>query len=211
MKARTVWRWEPVRGQYESGEMPSRKGSGEISAIDALTNTTILLLGGTGFVGKVFLALILDRFPELKHLVVQVRPKKNLSGEQRFYSEVLTSPPLQPIVERAGGARVIREKVKVVEGDLDQPLCGISSENLQELQGKVDVVVNLAGVVDFDPPVNESVEPNVYGTKHLIDLVKMLGAKLVHVSTAYVAGKKNGRILEDSPIQGYFPRRGENG
>jgi long-chain acyl-CoA synthetase len=191
--------------------VPSRKGSGEISAIDALTNTTILLLGGTGFVGKVFLALILDRFPELKHLVVQVRRKKNLSGEQRFYSEVVISPPLQPIVERAGGALVIREKVKVVEGDLDQPLCGISSESLQELQGKVDVVVNLAGVVDFDPPVNESVEPNVYGTKHLIDLVKMLGAKLVHVSTAYVAGKKNGRILEDIPIQGYFPRRGENG
>src|SRR5215467_10039721 len=134
MKSRTTWRWDPVRGEYESGEPRPAEGSGEIAAIEALSNKTILLLGGTGFVGKVFLALILDRFPELKHLVVQVRRKKSVSGEQRFYSEVLTSPPLQPVVERAGGAHVIRQKVKVVEGDLDQTLCGISTENLDHLR-----------------------------------------------------------------------------
>ena len=167
----------------------------------------MLLLGGTGFVGKVLLALVLDRFPELKHLVVQARRKKNVSGEQRFYSEVLQSPPLRAIVERMGGENVIRQKVQVVEGDLDQPLCGIPAEQLEQLKGKIDIVVNLAGVVDFDPPVNESVEPNVYGTQHIIELCQLLDAKLVHVSTAYVAGKKNGRISEDVPIEGYFPRR----
>src|SRR5207237_7486930 len=97
------------------------------------------------------------------------------------------------------------------EGDLDRPLCGISSEDIERLKGTVDIVVNVAGVVDFDPPVNESVEPNVYGTQHLIGLVKLLDAKLVHVSTAYVAGKKNGRISEDQSIEGYFPRKNESG
>jgi long-chain acyl-CoA synthetase len=185
-------------------------GTGEIAAIDAFSNKTIFLLGGTGFVGKVLLAMVLDRFPELKHLIVQVRRKKNVTPEQRFFSEVLQSPPLKPIVERLGGENALRRKVEVVEGDLDQPLCGIPAAQIERLKGKVDVVVNLAGVVDFDPPVNESVEPNVYGTQHLIDLVKQLDARLVHVSTAYVAGKKNGRISEDTPIDGYFPRR-ENG
>jgi long-chain acyl-CoA synthetase len=208
MKSLTTWRWNAVRGEYEAGEPPPLHGTGEISAIDAFSNGTILLLGGTGFVGKVLLAMVLDRFPEQKHLVVQVRRKKNLSGEQRFYSEVLQSPPLRAIVERMGGDRVIRRKVQVVEGDLDQPLCGISSDHLEQLKGTVDVVVNLAGVVDFDPPLNESIEPNVYGTQHLIELVKLLKAKLVHVSTAYVAGKKDGRISEDTPIPGYFPLRG---
>src|SRR5215467_9133165 len=107
MKSRTTWRWDPVRGEYESGELRRGEGSGEISAIEALSNKTILLLGGTGFVGKVFLAMILDRFPELKHLIVQVRRKKTVSGEQRFYSEILTSPPLQAVVERSGGAPAI--------------------------------------------------------------------------------------------------------
>jgi long-chain acyl-CoA synthetase len=40
--------------------------------------------------------------------------------------------------------------------------------------------------------------------------VKLLGARLVHVSTAYVAGKKNGHIPENASIAGYFPRRGES-
>jgi long-chain acyl-CoA synthetase len=206
MKARTTWRWNAVRGEYEPGESPVPQGNGEISAIDAFTNKTMLLLGGTGFLGKVLLAMVLDRFPELKHIVIQVRRKKTLSAEQRFYSEVLASPPLRPIVDRIGES-VIRQKIQIVEGDLDQPLCGIAADQIEQLKGKVDIVVNLAGVVDFDPPVNESVEPNVYGTQHLIDLTQLLHAKLVHVSTAYVAGKKNGRISEDTPIPGYFPRR----
>jgi long-chain acyl-CoA synthetase len=211
MKSHTTWRWNAVRGEYEAGDRPPLQGTGQISAIDAFSDKTVLLLGGTGFVGKVLLAMMLDRFPEMKHLIVQARRKKNVSGEQRFYSEVLHSPPLRAIVERMGGEPALRQKVQVVEGDLDQPLCGIGAEQIEQLKSRVDIVVNLAGVVDFDPPVNESVEPNVYGTQHLIELVKLLDAKLVHVSTAYVAGKKNGRISEDMPIQGYFPLRGEAG
>jgi len=198
MKSLTPWRWNPVRGEYEQGARPALQGTGEISAIRAFSNCTMLLLGGTGFVGKVFLAMILDRFPELRHLVVQVRPRKNVSGEQRFYSDILTSPPVRTTVERLGGADAVRQKVTVLEGDLDEPLCGFSAESLDQLKGKIDVVVNLAGVVDFDPPVNESFETNVYGTQHLIELVQLLGAKLVHVSTCYVAGKRDGRASSDA-------------
>src|SRR5262249_2538276 len=150
------------------------------------------LLGGTGFVGKVLLAMILDRFPELKRLVIQVRRKKKLSGEERFYSEILSSAVLRDIAERAGGEPEIRRKVQIVEGDVNAPLCGLTPEQIEQLRGKVDIVVNLAGVVDFDPPVNESFETNVYGARRLLEIVKLLGAKLVHVSTCFVAGKKNG-------------------
>src|SRR2546427_3807916 len=122
MKPLTTWRWNPVRGEYESGDPLSLEGTGEISAIDAFSNKTMLLLGCTGFVGKVLLAMVLDRFRELRHLVVQVRRKKNLPGEERFYTEILQSPPLWPIVERLGGEEILRKKVQVVEGDLDQPL-----------------------------------------------------------------------------------------
>jgi len=206
MKPLTNWRWNSVRGEYETGNPVPIEGTGEISAVDAFANKTMLLLGGTGFVGKVVLAMILDRFPELKCLVVQVRRKKNLTGEERFYMEILHSPPLRTIVERIGGEEVLRKKVQVVEGDFNQPLCGIPPGAIEQLKDKVDVVVNLAGVVDFDPPVNESFDTNIFGTEHLIELAHLLNAKLVHVSTSYVAGKKNGRIPEDVSI-GYFPFR----
>src|SRR5438874_3435228 len=110
MNSPTTWRWNAVRGEYEAGEAAPLRGSGQISAINAFSNKTILLLGGTGFVGKVLLAMVLDRFPELKHLIMQVRRKKNVSGEQRFYGEVLQSNVLKPIVERIGGEQAVRQK-----------------------------------------------------------------------------------------------------
>jgi len=206
MPYRSPWRWNPIRGEYEVPEGDRLQGTGEISAIDAYSNRTIFILGATGFVGKVLLAMILDRFPELKHLVVQVRRKRNVSGEQRFFSEVLPSPTLGPVVRRFG-VEEIRRKVTIVEGDVNEKLCGVQPELLGKLDGKVDVVLNLAGLVEFDPPLTDSLVPNVYGVQNLLELVKRLGAKLIHISTCYVAGKKNGRIPEDTPILGYYPKR----
>jgi long-chain acyl-CoA synthetase len=40
---------------------------------------------------------------------------------------------------------------------------------------------------------------------NLIELVQELRTKLVHISTCYVAGKRNGRIPENTPIVGYYP------
>ena len=198
------WRFDPVQGEYRvAGERPAR-GPGEISAIDLFRSRSMLLLGATGFVGKVLLAMVLDRFPELKHLVVQVRRKKTLSGEGRFHSEILQSPPLRRVVEKFG-EEYIRRKVTIVEGDLSLPLCGLSPQLVGELRRRVGVVINTAGLVEFGPPLNESLITNVYGVRNLIELVQLLDAKLVHISTCYVAGKKNGRVPEQTPIPGYYP------
>ena len=201
------WRWNAVSGEYEAGDPPPRQGTGEISVAEAFRDGTILVLGGTGFVGKVLLAMILGRFPEFKHLVIQVRGKKNISGKHRFFSEILQSPPLRPIVEGMGGEDAVRRKVTVLEGDLNQPLCGFPLVRIAQLRGKVDIVINLAGLVEFDPPLNEALAVNVYGTQHVIDLVKRLDSRLLHVSTAFVAGKKDGYVPESTPMPGFFPRR----
>jgi long-chain acyl-CoA synthetase len=206
MKYRSPWRWNPIRGEYEVPEEKPLHGTGEISAIDAFSNRTLLILGATGFVGKVLLSMILGHFPELKHLVIQVRRKRTVSGEQRFYSEILQSPPLRSIVDRIGVDQ-LRRKVTIVEGDVNEKLCGVQPELLAKLAGKVDVVVNLAGLVEFDPPLTDSLIPNVYGVQHLLELVKVLGSRLVHISTCYVAGKKDGRVTENVPIVGYYPKR----
>jgi len=52
------------------------------------------LTGGNGFLGKVIVAYLLDRFPELKHLYLVIRPKWDLPAEARFYDETLASPAL---------------------------------------------------------------------------------------------------------------------
>ncbi len=200
------WHFDPVAGEYRPASERTFDGTGEISAADLFAGRTMLVLGVTGFVGKVLLAMVLDRFPEIRHLHVQIRPRKNTSGAERFRKDILASPPFADVVRRMGIDSIL-SKTTVVEGDLGQPVCGITAEQLAEMSGRIDLVINSAGLVDFTPPLDESLNTNVYGIRNLIELVTMLDARLVHISTAYVAGKKSGRIPEDSEVAGYYPKR----
>jgi long-chain acyl-CoA synthetase len=206
MNASINWKFDPVAGEYRPDSGIDTDAKGEISAIDLFNSRTMLLLGVTGFVGKVLLAMVIDRFPELNHLFIQIRKKKNMSGQERFRTEILTSPPLAGVVERIGADRIL-ERTTIIEGDLSHPMCGIRAEQLADMTGRIDLVINTAGLVDFTPPLNESLVTNVYGARNLIELVRLLDARLVHISTAYVAGKKSGHIPEDTPIVGYYPGR----
>ena len=60
----------------------------------------ILLTGANGFLGKVILALLLDRFPAVGRVHALVRPRPGLTSEERFARDVLDSPPLRPLIER---------------------------------------------------------------------------------------------------------------
>lgn len=171
-----------------------------------LSQHEILLTGGNGFLGKAVLGLLLDRFPEFKHLHILVRPRRNLPARQRFYSETLASPALAWIVEKRG-KEFLREKITVVSGDIGLPGCGIEPASMRRLAGRVDLIINCAGRVEFFPPVDESFRSNVDGVEQLLALLKQLGAKLVHVSTCYVCGEADGLVEETEPILGFYPRR----
>ena len=47
----------------------------------------LLVMGGTGFLGKVFIGLMLDRYPEVDHIWLVVRPRKRADGSYRLTSE----------------------------------------------------------------------------------------------------------------------------
>ena len=171
-----------------------------------LHENEILLAGGNGFLGKVLLGLVLDRYPELKHLHILVRPRRDLSAQERFFGETLRSPALEPIAKKRGEA-FLREKTTVWEGDMAQANCGFDPASLRRLAGRIGVIINCAGRVDFFPPVDESFSSNVDGVEHLVDVARFLGAKLVHISTCYVCGEADGLIEETEPILGFYPRR----
>src|SRR5207237_6152205 len=76
------------------------------------------------------------------------------------------------------------------------------------LKGTIDAVVNVAGVVDFNPPLDEALDTNAFGAQNLVALAKALGnAPLMHTSTCYVVGNREGLILEEMPGERHpFPR-----
>lgn len=62
---------------------------------ETFTNRTILLTGGTGFVGKVFVEKLLRSCPNLKKIYLLVRTKKDKDPNERI-KEMLNGPVSKP-------------------------------------------------------------------------------------------------------------------
>jgi len=170
----------------------------------------ILLAGASGFLGKIVLGLLLDRYPDFKHLHVLMRGAKGYEPAERFEREVLASPPLRPVLdqvrERHPGVR-LAEKITVWPGDVGRPSLGLTPHEVNRLAGRVSLIINCAGLVDFFPPLDDSLQSNVDGVEHLIALARRLGARLLHVSTCFVCGEADGLVEETERIAGFYPHR----
>lgn len=177
-----------------------------------LAGRRLVVVGGTGFLGKVWWTFLLYHYPEVERIFLVVRPRGNHGAEQRFWKDVVGSELMLPLRQRHGARfeAFIREKVVPVAGDVVQPFCGIDAGLRDELRGAVDVVVNASGVVDFDPPLDEALEVNAFGVQNLVALARDLGGvPLLHTSTCFVAGSRTGYIEEVDPREHPFPRAGE--
>jgi long-chain acyl-CoA synthetase len=179
-----------------------------------LAGSRLLVLGGTGFVGKVFWAMLLDRYPGVGRIYLLVRASGGRSSEGRFWSQIATSEPFEPLRKTHGAAYedFLREKIVVMDGDVGEHLCGLGEERVRELAGSIDAIVNVAGVVDFNPPLDEALDANARGTMHVVELAKALGnVPLLHTSTCYTAGRRQGPIVEADPLEIPFPRAAKPG
>ena len=57
-----------------------------------LAGKNLIVVGTTGFLGKVYLAMLLDRYPEIGTLYTVVRARKTVTSEERWWSEIAPSP-----------------------------------------------------------------------------------------------------------------------
>ncbi|HUB07214.1 MAG TPA: AMP-binding protein [Myxococcales bacterium] len=173
---------------------------------------SLVLTGATGFLGKVVLSMLLDRYPEIGQVLVLARPGTSASAEARFFDQVLPSHPFDPLREKHGTSaeRFFREKIRVLDGDVTDPDLGLDEAIVAELsRAKVAAVLNCAGLVSFDPSLELALGVNSLGPAHAAGLCRKIGAPLVHVSTCFVAGERQGPVFEDEPVVGSYPRQRE--
>lgn len=160
----------------------------------------VLLTGVTGFLGKVWLAMMLQYVPEIGRVYVLTRKKALRPAADRFERQVATSPCFRPLHELHGAdmGRFIGERIEVVSGDVSLPDLGVDDpEVLARLRRDVDLVINCAGLVDFDPDLRDAMTTNVDGARNAAEFVARCDkAVLLHISTCYVTGNKNGFIPE---------------
>src|SRR6185312_1939611 len=168
-----------------------------LSPSEIFRGRNLFILGSTGFVGKVLLSMLLDRFPDIGRAYVMVRRGSGTDSEARFWQSVVTSPAFDPLRAKHGGAeglaKLLRGKVVVVDGDITEPNLGLSEEEAERVAKDIDVLINSSGRVTFNPPLESAMRTNVEGTKNVIAFAKrMRRPALIHTSTCFVAGNRSG-------------------
>jgi thioester reductase-like protein len=86
---------------------------------------------------------------------------------------------------------------QIVEGDISQPRLALSDLDLELVQ-QATRVFHLAAVYDLAVPQDVAMRVNAGGTRNVVELARSLPhlRQFHHVSTCYVAGKREGVILE---------------
>jgi long-chain acyl-CoA synthetase len=184
----------------------------KLSPTEIYNGRKIFLIGSTGFLGKVTLSMLLHRFPNIGKVYVTVRARSQEESETRFWNSVITEPPFDPLRERYGTALdgFIQDKVAVRGGDIAETNLGYSDEQAQAIADDIDIIINSAGNVTFNPTLESGLRTNVVGTQNVIAFARrMKRPALVHVSTCFVAGNRSGAVWESDPVLGYFPRKHE--
>lgn len=146
-----------------------------------------LLTGATGLLGNYLMRnLLLAGIP----VAVLVRPGRRQTARQRVelllaeWEDVLGEPLPRPVV---------------LEGDISQPDLGLDAVSLRWAAEYCTAVIHNAASLTFHATSREG-EPfrsNIDGTRNVLEFCRGTRIrKFHHVSTAYVAGLRTGRVLE---------------
>ena len=171
-----------------------------LSVRESLSGKHLMLIGVTGFIGKVWLVELLQQVPNIRKITLLIRRNRTTTAQRRFEKIVQESPTLDPLQDIHGHrlGQFLKEKVEVVEGDVSEPKLGLDSATHDRLAKSLDVVVNSAGLTDFNPDLRDALSSNVNSTLHLVDFLRASDhAALMHLSTCYVVGKRDGRVQEE--------------
>ena len=87
---------------------------------------------------------------------------------------------------------------RIVEGDISVPGLALNAADLELVQQQTTRVFHLAAVYDLAVPEDLALRVNAGGTRNVVALARTLPRlrQFHHVSTCYVAGKREGVILE---------------
>ena len=190
-----------------------------MSITDYFNGKVLLITGGTAFLGQPMVAKILTSLPDVKKIYLLIRSRTESNGnitsaQTRFEKELLTSDVFGELRQKHGTQfeEWVKEKITPVEGELTDERLGFSDADYQRLQNEVDIFINIAGLVQFDPPFDASLKGNTFAAKHVVTFARGCpNVVFLHVSTAYVCGDRTGHVSEElhPPYEQYAQEHNE--
>ena len=154
----------------------------------------VLLTGGTGFVGTEVAGRLLERVDlEIVSLVAARTDDEALDLSVRAWWH-------GPALRSALGGRI-----RAIAGDVSKPGLGLDPGIVAELRDRVTHIVHAAADLRVDASVEELRRVNVDGVANVLAFARSAGRleRLLHVSTAYVAGRRRGEVSEDDLTDAY--------
>ncbi|XP_064076069.1 fatty acyl-CoA reductase 1 [Vanessa tameamea] len=165
---------------------------------DTFKGLTLLVTGGTGFMGKVLVEKLLRKCPDIGKIMLLVRPKKGKLPKQRL-EEMLNDALFEKLRKMRGSIEPLLEKLQIISGDASAPDLAISHDDRELIIDNVNIVIHAAATIRFDEELKKAVLLNVRGTKLVLKLAKQCKhlQLFVHISTAYC--HLHEKLLEERP------------
>jgi thioester reductase-like protein len=159
-----------------------------------MRSDAVLLTGVTGFVGTALALRILERSD--RQIVALVRAKDRREAAERVRAALAEVAP--PGLVDGYAARCA-----AVPADLLADGLGLRHGDREDIARRCDEVIHCAASVSFDLPLTLAREVNAAGAARIAELATRTAQRgdglrrVVHVSTAYVAGDRQGTFGED--------------
>jgi nucleoside-diphosphate-sugar epimerase len=148
-------------------------------------SNTAIVTGANGFIGSHLTNVLLRRGWTVYALG---RAKGKTSWQERVFASLNNTAPSGPAPDAS--------RLFCRETDFSKPDLDFAAEKILS-DPKPTVLVHLAGDTKFlpaDPAAQR--HTNVNGTLNVVRALRSVISRVVHVSTAYVAGDRTGKILE---------------
>jgi long-chain acyl-CoA synthetase len=96
----------------------------------------------------------------------------------------------------------VGHRVQALAADISAERFALTEEEYGQLVGTLTHIIHSAADMRLDAPMEELRRPNVGGVRNILDLARAVHAdhgltRLGHVSTAYVAGSRKGKVPEE--------------
>jgi nucleoside-diphosphate-sugar epimerase/putative sterol carrier protein len=145
-----------------------------------ISQQKILLTGITGAVGSWIAAEALKRKFRISALM---RDEKVGDARER----------VRQVLDIAGTGDHL-DSVNIIEGDICEELSGVADNTKV---ADASMIFHCAASTDFrDSASEQSFRANVGGTRNVLDLAAKLRVPICYISTAYIAGKRQGIVKE---------------